>query len=346
MSGVEFVVVGDDEAEQRIDRWLRKRLSGVSQGLVEKLCRRGEVRVDGGRVKASTRIGPGQIVRIPPVRVDAKSAPSPSKPVPKSACASLVEDLCDAVIFMDDDLIALNKPPGLSVQGGTGQKQHIAGALDALRFEKTDPPRLVHRLDRDTSGVLLLARTGRAATALGRSFQRRDVEKTYFAAVAGVPNISAGTIRLGLRKVGGRNDEKMVSVHPDEVRKTEGAKPAVTQFAVVERAASRLSWVALRPITGRTHQLRVHMASIGCPIAGDGKYGGRGQENRGDGWGGGLGGSLSRKLHLHAAQLSFDHPIKTTHISISAQLPEHMQKTWNVLGWDVEAWNGGSIWAD
>lgn len=346
MSAVEFVTVGDDEAEQRVDRWLRKRISGLTQGQVEKLCRRGEVRVDGGRVKASTRVGPGQVVRIPPIRMDPvrrpASDPAAQDPMPES----LVQTLREAVIFMDDDLIALNKPPGLSVQGGTGQKQHVVGALPALCFGKADPPRLIHRLDRDTSGVLLLARTGRAATALGQTFQRRSVEKIYFAAVAGVPKLAAGTIRYGLRKTVGRNNERMEAVHPDEVQTTEEAKSAITEFAVVERAGSRLSWIALRPVTGRTHQLRVHMAQIGCPIAGDGKYGGRGQENLGDGWGGGLGGALSRKLHLHAARLSFDHPAKKEKVTISANLPTHMQRTWDVMGWDMTDWQDRTAWTD
>ena len=292
----EMITVGDDEAEQRIDRWLKRRFPGLAQGQVEKMCRKGDVRVDGGRVKASTRIGPGQVVRVPPFidKVQAQSespAKSEDRTEPKAATA-LVEELRDAVLFRDDHLLVLNKPPGLPVQGGTKLTQHIAGALDGLRFGRQDAPRLIHRLDRDTSGLLVLARTGLAASKLGAMFRTRAVEKIYFAAVAGRPYPAQGTIRYGLVKEGSKGNEKMVAVHPDQVRRTEGAKAATTDFQVIEQAAGRMAWVAMRPITGRTHQLRVHMAELGCPIAGDGKYGSRSQENLGDGWGGGMGGAL------------------------------------------------------
>lgn len=332
MSGVQQISVGSDEAEQRLDRWFRRRWPHVSQGRIEKMCRRGEIRVDGARAKASTRVSPGQMIRVPPLPDGAtKATPPPAAGVDDQDAKAIR----DAVLFSDDHLLALNKPPGLAVQGGSGQKKHLGTMLSALRFDRTDEPRLVHRLDRDTSGVLVLARTGAAATALGRLFRSRDVEKVYIAAVAGRPDPQAGVIRFGLVKAGPRGAEKMELVHPDELSSTVGAKSAMTEYRVLDQAASRMAAVALRPITGRTHQLRAHMAALGTPIAGDGKYGRRSQENLGEGWGAGLGGALSRKLHLHAVQLRFKHPMTGKEVFLSAPLPEHMARTWKTMGWDT-----------
>ena len=332
MTGVQQVTIGEDEAEQRLDRWFRKRWPHVSQGRIEKMCRKGEIRVDGGRVKAATRVEPGQVVRVPPLP-EATERPARPEPPQRRVDQADAEMLHRAVLFRDKHVIVLNKPPGLAVQGGSGQKRHLGSLLSALRFGREDDPRLVHRLDKDTSGVLVLARTGVAATNLARQFRGRDVEKIYVAAVAGKPELAAGTIRFGLVKAGGRGNEKTQVVHPNEVRATEGAQSATTDFRVLDQAGQRLAAVALRPITGRTHQLRAHMASIGCPIAGDGKYGGRSQENLGDGWGAGLGGALSRKLHLHAARLSFLHPVTGERLRFEAPLPEHMARTWDLMGW-------------
>lgn len=341
MNGIRQMTVGADEAEQRLDRWFRRQFPQVSQGRIEKLCRKGEVRVDGGRVKASTRIGPGQVVRVPPLpaplperpedrqgRTQAQDAPGPSEDDARM--------LAEAVVWRDDDMIVLNKPPGLAVQGGSGQSRHLGTMLAALRFGRGDDPRLVHRLDRDTSGLLVLARTGAAAVALARLFRSRAVEKIYFAVVAGRPDPARGTVRYGLVKAGARGEgERMRIVHPDDLGATEGARAATTDYRVIDQAGPRAAWVALKPVTGRTHQLRAHMAAIGCPIACDGKYGGRGQENDGSGWGAGLGGGLSRKLHLHAAQLRFPHPLSGREMRLSAPLPEHMARTFDLFGWDV-----------
>ncbi|MEM1300903.1 MAG: RluA family pseudouridine synthase [Pseudomonadota bacterium] len=329
MSGVQQVTIGADEAEQRLDRWFRKRWPHITQGRVEKMCRKGEIRVDGGRVKSSTRVGPGQLVRVPPLpATDARPAPPPERPAPTDL------DLRAMVVHQDAHLIVLNKPPGLAVQGGSKQTKHLGAYLHQLRDGRDADPRLVHRLDKDTSGLLVLARTGASATALGALFRSRHVEKIYYAAVAGRPQPQAGTIRYGLVKAGGRGAERMELVHPDEVDATDGAVHARTDYAVVDQAGGRMAWVALRPVTGRTHQLRAHMAALGNPIAGDGKYGGRGQENLGDGWGAGLGGALSRKLHLHAARLSFEHPISGQLVSYRAPLPEHMARSWELMGWN------------
>ncbi|MEM7189296.1 MAG: RluA family pseudouridine synthase [Pseudomonadota bacterium] len=334
MTGVQQVTVADDEAEQRLDRWFRRRWPHVGQGRIEKMCRKGEIRVDGGRAKPATRVAPGQVVRIPPLPAD--DAPRPVAEPRTKVDGGDAKMLQDAVLFRDDHMIALNKPPGLAVQGGSKQRRHLGAMLEALRFGRDDDPRLVHRLDRDTSGVLVLARTGAAATALARSFRSRDMQKVYLAAVAGRPDPQAGTIRFGLVKAGGRGAERMETVHPNDIADTEGAKAAVTDYRVIESLGGRISAVALRPVTGRTHQLRAHMAALGNPIAGDGKYGGRGQENLGDGWGAGLGGALSRKLHLHAAQLHFLHPMTGKQMHLTAPLPEHMVRTWKTVGWEAK----------
>ena len=334
MSGVQHVTVGPDEAEQRLDRWFRRQFPQVTQGRLEKMCRRGEVRVDGGRVKAATRIAPGQVVRVPPLpeAVAPERVPAHS-PEPDAETA---EALRNAVVWRDDHMIVLNKPPGLAVQGGSGQTRHLGALLAALRFGRGDDPRLVHRLDKDTSGLLVLARTGAAAVELARQFRGRAVEKIYVAAVAGRPEPARGTIRYGLVKTGGKGaGEKMHIVHPNEVKAISGARHATTDYRVIDQAGGRVAWVALRPITGRTHQLRAHVAAIGCPIAGDGKYGGRGQDNLGSGWGAGLGGALSRKLHLHAARLALPHPATGQLMRFSAPLPAHMARTWEMLGWDM-----------
>ena len=333
MSRVQLIEVAEGDGDQRLDRWFRRLFPQVSQGRLEKLCRKGEIRVDGGRVKAASRLQVGQSVRIPPLPDQAAPArPADSKISP--ADAALMREM---VIYRDDDMIVLNKPAGLPTQGGSGQKRHIDGLSEALRFEAEDKPKLVHRLDKDTSGVLVLARNRQAARGLADAFRHRDTRKIYWAAVAGVPSPSPGTIKFGLVKAGGRGrggeGEKMHCIHPRDVAETEGAKRATTDYFVLSRLASRAAWVALVPITGRTHQLRAHMAEIGHPIIGDGKYGGSGQENLGDGWGAQLGGDISRKLHLHARSLTIEHPTSRALMTFTAPLPDHMEKSWDIFDW-------------
>ena len=337
MSGVQLIRVGSDEGDQRLDRWLKKKFPQLTQGAVEKMCRKGELRVDGGRVKANTRIEAGQEVRVPPLP-DAEAPAPREKPSISSSDEQMIQD---AVLWKDQHIIALNKPPGLPSQGGSGQgNRHVDGLTEALKFGYKDKPKLVHRLDKDTSGVLLLARTDRVARKLSEAFRARDTRKIYWAAVAGVPSPRMGTIRYGLVKAPGHGrggeGEKMMAVHPRDIDATDGAKRATTDYAVIEGLGGRVSWAALVPITGRTHQLRAHMAELGHPIIGDGKYGGSGQENLGDGWGAQLGGEISRKLHLHARQISFDHPVTGERITLTAPLPDHMARTWKTLGWNPE----------
>lgn len=334
MTGVQVITVAAGEGDTRLDRWLKKRFPQLSQGAIEKMCRTGQLRVDGGRAKASDRLADGAQVRVPPL---------PEAPAPRAEAVPGIPDadarmIQEAVLWKDEHIIALNKPPGLPSQGGSGQgNRHVDGLLDALRFGYKDKPKLVHRLDKDTSGVLLVARTDRVARALSEAFRSRTTRKIYWAVVAGVPSPRKGTIRFGLVKAPGRGGagegEKMIAIHPAKVEATEGAKRATTDYAVIEPLGSRAAWVALVPVTGRTHQLRAHMAEIGHPIAGDGKYGGSGQDNPGDGWGAQLGGDISRKLHLHARSISFDHPITGKRVTVTAPLPAHMARSWKTFGW-------------
>ena len=332
MSGVQTVTVEEGEGDQRLDRWMKRRFPQVSQGMIEKMCRKGECRVDGGRVKSSTRVEEGQQVRIPPL---------PDRPAPVIQKTRISDKdakmIRDCVIYKDDQVIAINKPSGLPTQGGSGQTKHVDGLAEALMFDADEKPRLVHRLDKDTSGVLLLARTRLAAKSLTAAMRHHDTRKIYWALVAGVPTPYLGEIKYGLVKAPGRGrggeGEKMIAVHPRDIDSTPGAKRAHTLYATLYRVASRAAWVAMEPITGRTHQLRAHMAEIGHPIVGDGKYGGSSQENMGDGWGAKVGGIISQKLHLHARMMRFEQPETRKVITVTAELPDHMKQSWDTFGW-------------
>jgi 23S rRNA pseudouridine955/2504/2580 synthase len=336
MSGVQTLTIGADEGEQRLDRWFKKRFPQLTQGTVEKMCRTGQVRVDGARCKGSDRIVAGQIVRVPPLPEGAAPAPRVSKI--SQADEKMIQD---AVLWKDEHIIILNKPAGLPSQGGSGQgDRHVDGLTEALKFGYKDKPKLVHRLDKDTSGLLMLARTDRIARALSESLRHHLTRKIYWAAVAGVPNPRKGSVKYGLMKApgGGRGEgEKMICIHPAKMGDYPDAKRAQTDFFTLWFLGTRLSWMALEPITGRTHQLRAHMAEIGHPILGDGKYGGSATDNMGDGWGAGVGGDISRKLHLHARMLQFEHPITKKLVTFTAPLPEHMARTWKMLDWGENA---------
>ena len=333
MSRVQTIEVGADDTDQRLDRWLRRQFPNVTQGMVEKWCRKGELRVDGGRAKAATRVQAGQQVRIPPIPMGAAPVPAQAAKIP----AADVKMMQAAVIYRDDDVIAINKPAGLPTQGGSGQNRHVDGLSEALKFGLDEKPRLVHRLDKDTSGVLLLARNRLAAQGLTAAMRHKETRKIYWALVAGVPTPYLGEIKYGLVKAAGRGakgeGEKMIAIHPRDIDATPGAKRAHTLYATLYRVGGRASWVAMEPLTGRTHQLRAHMAEIGHPIVGDGKYGGSGQENLGDGWGAQLGGIISKKLHLHARMMRFEHPITRKVITVTAPLPDHMAHSWDTFGW-------------
>jgi 23S rRNA pseudouridine955/2504/2580 synthase len=312
MSGVQILDVGPEDSEVRLDRWFRRRFPEVAHVRLQKLLRTGQIRVDGKRVDAATRLAAGQKIRVPPLGDAPERGPAPKKPVGDHDAA----DLRARVLFRDPWVIVIDKPAGLAVQGGSGTTRHLDGMLDALAFDG-ERPRLVHRLDRDTSGVLVLARTTEAARRLAESFRGKTARKYYWAMTVGVPAERRGRIDAALAKLGGPRGERVT------LDDAEG-RAAVTLYSVVDHAATKAAWVALWPLTGRTHQLRVHMAAIGAPILGDLKYGG--PEARLDG------GEVGRGLHLHARRIILPHPSGRGRIDVVAPLPPHMRETWKSFG--------------
>ena len=316
MSGVQQIEIRQEDADQRLDRWFKRHFPALGHGRLEKLLRTGQIRLDGKRAKAGDRVEAGQVVRIPPLGESTERNGQPQVRRPRAADDRWALTLKKAVLYKDQDVLVIDKPAGLAVQGGSGISTSVDDLLDALQFDAKERPRLVHRLDRDTSGVLALARNAKAAQRLTESFRHKDARKIYWAVVVGVPEIRGGRIDAPLQKAGGKGAER---VHVDE----EG-KRAVTEFAVIERAGKKAAWLALMPVTGRTHQLRAHCVALGTPILGDGKYAGAGaflsKEN------------LSRQLHLHARRLRIPHPAGKGWIDVTAPLPEHMRKTWAFFG--------------
>ena len=313
----QFVVEPDDDGI-RLDRWFKRHLPDASFNIVSRWARTGQLRVDGKRATPGDRLLAGQAIRVPPADT---SAAASVRPVRKRR--ELTEDEMEfalsMVIHKDDAALVINKPAGLATQGGTKTENHVDGLLDALFFEMDNRPKLVHRLDKDTSGALLLARTSRSAGHFSKAFSSRTARKVYWALVVGVPDIADGFIDLPIGKQPGSGGEKM---HVDE----QNGQSARTRYRIVERAGNTCAWVELQPYTGRTHQLRVHMAAIGHPIVGDGKYGGK------DAF---LTGTISRKMHLHARRLRIDHP-QGHQIDVRADLPPHMQDSFADLGFDIE----------
>ena len=314
MNGGHLVTVGAAEAGLRLDRWFKRHYQGLSHARLSRLLRTGQVRVDGARVRAGHRLEAGQRVRVPPLGEGA--APPRADPAPIDAGEAT--RLRRAILHVDDAVIAINKPSGLAVQGGSGTHRHLDAMLDALRLDAAERPRLVHRLDKDTSGVLVLARDARAAAAIAAAFRRREAHKLYWALVRGVPRPPSGEIRLALGKVRGPRGEQ-VAVTPQ-------GKSARTSYETIERAGRRLAWLALTPLTGRTHQLRAHCAALGTPILGDRKYdGGRGREPR-------VGPSVG-VLCLHARAIALPHP-DGGELRVVAPLPEPSRNAWERFGFE------------
>ena len=341
--GVQTLMVSGDEDGMRLDRWFRLHFPALGLSHLNKIVRKGEVRVEGKRVDTSTRLLEGQSVRVPPIRPDGPAAPAVKRAAPNDADARALRDM---VLFEDKWLMVLNKPWGLAVQGGSGTKHHIDGMLESLADEKGERPRLVHRLDRDTSGVLLIAKTRRVAADLGEIFRSRQARKIYWSVVEGVPKPPQGRISLFLAKGAGMGDERGARQpgqrrDPERMRIAkhgeEDAQHSVTYYAVVDKVAPRLAWLSMKPITGRTHQLRAHAEAIGHPIIGDPKYHGNLPENdprRSDPLRA-IPTGVEKKLHLLARRLMLPHPKGGT-LDVTAPLPPHMQKTFDLFGFDVK----------
>ena len=320
---VQTVSVTPDEDGMRVDRFFESRFPGLSFSHIQRIIRKGEVRVDGKRSEPKTRLAAGQQVRIPPLKLE---VPPPGESAP--AAQKDRAFLQSITLYEDDDVMVLNKPMGLAVQGGSGTTRHVDGMLESLRGSGADAqrPRLVHRLDKDTAGCLLVAKTRFAAAALAKTFRSRSARKIYWALVAGVPRPHQGRISTYLAKQEIEEDSFMrIAQHGEKE-----AVHAVTYYAVVETSAQKLAWVSLKPVTGRTHQLRAHMAHIHHPIVGDPKY--FNIEN----WE--LPGGIQSKLHLLARRIAVPHPRGGT-IDVSAPLPPHMQQSWNLLGFDAKRYD-------
>lgn len=377
MSAVTTRTIKPDEDGMRVDRWFKERFPELPFGALQRMIRSGQIRVAGGRIKTSTRLEAGQIVRIPPMDAEPGRAAEPAgirlkgegatkagasnsarraptkaalahkadhaagrgaradgeiaKPLGPAARRQMQADLDflkSIILYEDKEMMVLNKPMGLAVQGGPGTTRHVDGLLEAMRDEDGQKPRLVHRLDKDTAGCLIIAKTRLAASALAKTFRSRSARKIYWALVAGVPRVRQGRVSTYLAKGEGRDGvEKMkIAKHGDE-----GADHALTYYAVVDQAAQKLAWLSLKPVTGRTHQLRAHAAHIGHPIVGDPKY--FDIEN----WE--LPGGIQKKLHLLARRIVIPHPKTGKPVDVSAPLPPHMQQSWNLLGLDASQYD-------
>lgn len=316
MSQIRHIKVAADDDGQRLDRWLKKNAPEIPYGLIQKLIRKGQIRIDGKRAKTDTRLTEGQQVKVP--NVEERSLTIRPKHEMTDKDAVFIRSL---VIYDDGDVIAINKPADLAVQGGSKIKRHVDGMLDALAGKDGVRPRLVHRLDKDTSGVLLLARSAKVAKALGDSFKHRDIKKIYWALVKPTPEVLQGSIKAPVAKGEDGAREKMLV---DE----DAGKFALTEYCVLEQAGPEIAFVAFWPRTGRTHQIRVHAQVIGCPVLGDFKYGGG--EARIDGM------AHARRLHLHAHRLILPHPVHKKPLDISAPLPLELEKSWKMFGFSTK----------
>ena len=311
-----FTVAEDDDGI-RLDRWFKRHLPDTSFNIVSRWARTGQLRIDGKRVAPGDRVATGQVLRVPPAEPALAEGPGRPQRIVEPLTEEETAYVQDMVMARGRDWFILNKPPGLATQGGTKTVQHLDRLLDGLANEDGHRPKLVHRLDKDTSGVVLVARSARAAGHFAKSFAGRTARKVYWALVVGVPSIEQGVIDAPIAKQAGTGGEKM---QVDE----ENGQAARTRYRLIERAGNRTAWVELQPQTGRTHQLRVHMAAIGHPIVGDAKYGGAESF---------LTGGISRKMHLHARRLKID-GMDGKPIDYSAELPPHFAESLATLGFE------------
>jgi len=320
---IETITVANDEAGLRLDRWFKLHFPDVTYGFLQKLLRSGQIRVDSKRVLANARLSAGAEIRVPKTVREPPKRPPSLKPPPglSKADRQFIENM---ILFEDDHVLVLDKPFGIAVQGGTGTTRHIDGLLAGMVDRFNDRPRLVHRLDRDTTGVLLVAKHRDAAAKLGRTFQTRSASKTYWALVCGVPRPLQGRIEDPLVKASTPDGDRVRKARPGEQAV---AMHATTHYSVIDRVGQKAAWVSLKPVTGRQHQLRAHMALIGHPIVGDNKYEGD-KAMPGE--------NVEMKLHLHAHRLILPHPIEKQKLDVTARLPPHLRKTFELLGLNAD----------
>ncbi|MBR1777805.1 MAG: RluA family pseudouridine synthase [Alphaproteobacteria bacterium] len=322
MGGVNLVTVSADDGEVRLDRWFKRHYPQLTQGQLQKLLRTKQIKVDGKKAEASQHLIEGQTVRVPPL--PEQGSPMLQAKIRRDSAVVSDQDAAfvqSLVIYKDKDVLVLNKPAGLAVQGGTGITRHLDGMLSALRFEKDENPRLVHRLDKDTSGVLVLGRTPAAAAKLAEAFRSREAKKVYWALVFGVPEIKEGKISAKLLKCSGEQGGESVRV--DE----KNGQKAATLYRVVDEAYKKAAWLELMPLTGRTHQLRVHCQYMGHPIVGDGKY--KGDFPAADYL------KYGRDLHLHARALRMPLPSGKM-LEVYAPLSDKMADSFDFFGFSYK----------
>lgn len=313
---VQFITVATEDNDIRLDRWFMRHYPDLKNGQLQRLLRAKNIRVNGKKATTAQHLNVGDEVRVPPLTV------SPKSELPRDLSKADTEFMKSLVIYKDEYVIVLNKPAGLAVQGGSKTERHIDGMLDALRFEKNEKPHLVHRLDKDTSGVLVLGRTANAAAKLAEAFRSRDAHKVYWAVVVGKPKLLSGKIDAPLSKMSGAKGGEQMRID------FENGQKALTLYRVIDSLGKKASWLELSPLTGRTHQLRVHLAeALNTPIIGDGKYGGDRSFS--------VGIDNNKKLHLHARAIRLPHPNGKI-LEIQADLPKHMLDTFHFLGFNIK----------
>ncbi len=312
-------IIRAEDEDMRLDRWFAKHFPDLSHAALEKLLRTGQIRLEGGRTKANIRIERGQKLRVPPLRLK-----TPAKKAKASISKEAIEKLHNAILHKDEHLIAINKWAGLAVQGGSKVGLHLDAMLDELRFGAGERPRLIHRLDRETSGLLLLARSRKTADYMTKLFSSRKIEKLYWGLTYGVPRPAKGMCQLPLIKRLIGKVERIIIAEKNE----QDAQKAVTLYSMIAHAGQHMAWLAFQPRTGRKHQIRVHAAALDIPLVGDNKYGSKEPP----------GGEIGEGLHLHARTLRFPHPAGGM-VEITAPLQGGMAQSWKVLGFADDAEN-------